>query len=95
VNVLKCDIGDVDETMFHDVERTFERIFFISGIKKSIFREVDSVMFYLSEWPWEHIVCILGVLKTALVKSMMRCKNAIGINFCILSIEKCDLVEVA
>jgi hypothetical protein len=32
--VLKCDIGDVDEAMFHDVERPFERIFYTLGIQK-------------------------------------------------------------
>jgi hypothetical protein len=37
VNVLKCDFGDVDEKIFHDVERTFGRIFFILGFQKIVF----------------------------------------------------------
>jgi hypothetical protein len=36
LKVLKFDIGDVDEAMFHDVERPFERIFYIVGIQKAI-----------------------------------------------------------
>jgi hypothetical protein len=30
------DIGDVDETMFHDVERPFESIFYNLGLRKSL-----------------------------------------------------------
>jgi hypothetical protein len=45
VNVLECDFGNVDETMFHDVERTFEPIFNILGIQKSVLDEVAEVMF--------------------------------------------------
>jgi hypothetical protein len=29
---LKIDFGDVDEEMFHDVQRKFEPIFYILGI---------------------------------------------------------------
>jgi hypothetical protein len=39
LNVLKCDFGDVDEAMFHDVERSFERIFYNLGLQKSDFGE--------------------------------------------------------
>jgi hypothetical protein len=40
VNVLKFDFGEVDESLFHDVERPFERIFYILGIEKSDLNEV-------------------------------------------------------
>jgi hypothetical protein len=45
LNVLKCYFGDVDEAIFHDVERPFERIFYILGIQKSDLDEVAEVMF--------------------------------------------------
>jgi hypothetical protein len=45
VNVLKYDFVDVDEAMFHDVERIFERIFYILGIQKSVLDDVAEVMF--------------------------------------------------
>jgi hypothetical protein len=45
VNVLKCDFGDFDEALFHDIDRTFERIFYILGIQKSVLDEVAEVMF--------------------------------------------------
>jgi hypothetical protein len=37
--------GDVDEEMFHDVERPFERILYIPGIQKCGLDEVAEVMF--------------------------------------------------
>jgi hypothetical protein len=40
MKVLKCDFGDVDEAMFHDVKRPFERIFHILDIQKSDFGEL-------------------------------------------------------
>jgi hypothetical protein len=40
VLVLKFDFGDFDESMFHDVERPFERIFNILAIEKSDLNEV-------------------------------------------------------
>jgi hypothetical protein len=45
LNVLKCYFGEVDEAMFHDVERPQERIFYILGIKKSDLYEVEEVKF--------------------------------------------------
>jgi hypothetical protein len=38
LNELKCDFGDVDEAMFHDVERPFKRIFYILAILKRFVR---------------------------------------------------------
>jgi hypothetical protein len=38
LNVLKCDFVDVDEAVFHDVERPLEHIFHIVGIQKAISR---------------------------------------------------------
>jgi hypothetical protein len=32
LNVLKCDLGDVNEAMFNDAEKPIERIFYIFGI---------------------------------------------------------------
>jgi hypothetical protein len=40
VNALKCDFGDFDESMFHDVERQLEIIFYILGIEKCDLDEV-------------------------------------------------------
>jgi hypothetical protein len=45
LNVLKCDFGDVDEAMFHDVERSQERILYILEIKKSDLFGVEEVKF--------------------------------------------------
>jgi hypothetical protein len=42
---LKYDFGDIDEVMFHVIERTFELIFYILGIQKSVFDDVAEVMF--------------------------------------------------
>jgi hypothetical protein len=36
VERLNFDFVDFDEAMFHDVERPFERIFYIVGIHKSV-----------------------------------------------------------
>jgi hypothetical protein len=44
-DVLRCDFGDVDEAMFHDDERPFERIFYILGTQKSDLDVVAEVMF--------------------------------------------------
>jgi hypothetical protein len=44
-NVLKCDFGDVVEAMFHDVEKTFDCIFYIHGIQISVLDDVAEVMF--------------------------------------------------
>jgi hypothetical protein len=43
--LLKINFADFDEAMFHDVERAFERIFYILGIEKSYLDEVAVVMF--------------------------------------------------
>jgi hypothetical protein len=45
MKVLKCDFGDEEETMFHDVERPLERIFYILDIQKSDLDEFGEVMF--------------------------------------------------
>jgi hypothetical protein len=39
------DFGDIDEAMFHDVERPFERILYILGLQKSVLDEVAEVCF--------------------------------------------------
>jgi hypothetical protein len=41
LNVLKCDFGDVHEAMLLDVERSFQRIFYILGIQR---RDLDEVI---------------------------------------------------
>jgi hypothetical protein len=43
LNVLKCDLGDIDEATFCDVETPFESIFYILGIQKSYLYEVVEV----------------------------------------------------
>jgi hypothetical protein len=45
MNVLKFDFGDVDETMFLDVQSPFERIFYILDIQKSDLDDVEEVKF--------------------------------------------------
>jgi hypothetical protein len=40
LDVLKNDLVEVDEAMFHDVERPFEIIFCILDIEKDEFYEV-------------------------------------------------------
>jgi hypothetical protein len=40
LNVLKCDFGNDDEAMFHDVERPFEGFFYILSIEKNYLDEV-------------------------------------------------------
>jgi hypothetical protein len=35
MNVLKCEFGEVDETVFQGVERHREHILYILGIEKS------------------------------------------------------------
>jgi hypothetical protein len=54
--------------MFLDVERPFERIFYILGIQKSNLDEFAEVVFYVGEWPWEFIFCLLDVLKNDFVE---------------------------
>jgi hypothetical protein len=43
--VLKINFADFDEAMFHDVERPFERIFYILGIEKTDLDEFVEVLF--------------------------------------------------
>jgi hypothetical protein len=43
--VLKFDFVKVDESMFYDVERLFQRIFYVLGIRKDDLDEVVEVMF--------------------------------------------------
>jgi hypothetical protein len=46
VNVLKFVFVDVDDAMFFfDIERIFERIFYILGIQKSVLDDVAEGMF--------------------------------------------------
>jgi hypothetical protein len=45
LNVLKCDFFEVDEAMFHDVERPQKYIFYILRIKKSDLYEFEEVKF--------------------------------------------------
>jgi hypothetical protein len=51
LNVWKCDFVDIDDAMFRDVARPFERIFNILGIHKSDLDEVAEVMILIGEWP--------------------------------------------
>jgi hypothetical protein len=44
-NVLKYDFDNVDEAMFHDVERPCEIIFCIMGIEKNVLDEIVKLMF--------------------------------------------------
>jgi hypothetical protein len=44
VNDLKCNFGDVDEAIFRNVERTFERIFYILSVQKSVLDEIAEVV---------------------------------------------------
>jgi hypothetical protein len=44
LDVYKCDFGDVDEAMFHEVENAFERIFDFLGNQKPDFGEVVELM---------------------------------------------------
>jgi hypothetical protein len=44
LNVFNCDFVDVDEAMFHDVERPLERILYVVGIHKSVFDEAEVVL---------------------------------------------------
>jgi hypothetical protein len=48
---MKCDFGDVDETMIHDVERPFKRILYVPGIQKSDLNEFSEVMCLVGVWP--------------------------------------------
>jgi hypothetical protein len=50
--------------MFHDVERTFLRVFCFLGIQKHDLDEVAEVFFYVGDWPCEHITCLLDFLKS-------------------------------
>jgi hypothetical protein len=45
LNVLKFDFVEVDESMFYDVVRPFQRIFYILVIQKGDLDEVVVVMF--------------------------------------------------
>jgi hypothetical protein len=63
VNVLKCKFGDVDEAIFHDVERQAERIFYILGIQKSDLEVVVDEVIQVGEWASELIICLLDLLK--------------------------------
>jgi hypothetical protein len=47
--------------MLHEVERPFERIFFILGIQRSYFNDVAEVMFLVGEWPRELVISILDI----------------------------------
>jgi hypothetical protein len=42
---LKMRFGEVDEAMFHDVERPQERVFYTLGIEISDLYEVEEVNF--------------------------------------------------
>jgi hypothetical protein len=41
LNVLKCDLGDVDEEIFHDVERPFQRFFYFLRFQKK--KDLDEI----------------------------------------------------
>jgi hypothetical protein len=45
LNVLKWEFDEVDEVMFHEVERPFQLIFCILGTQKSDLDEVAVVLF--------------------------------------------------
>jgi hypothetical protein len=43
--VVKCDLGDVAESMYHDLESPFECIFYILHFQKSDLDEIAEVIF--------------------------------------------------
>jgi hypothetical protein len=51
LDVLKCDIVEVDEAMYQGVERTYKLIFCILDIQKSALDEVAEIIFQIGEWP--------------------------------------------
>jgi hypothetical protein len=55
--------GDVDEAIFHYVERPFDLIIYILHIHKNDLVEVADVIFQVGEWNRELILCLLHVLK--------------------------------
>jgi hypothetical protein len=84
--------------MFQGVERPYELIFCNQSIEKSDLFEV-LWMFQVLEWHWEHIICLLNVLKydcgdfeEAMFHDVVRPFESI---FYILGIQKSDLDEVA
>jgi hypothetical protein len=94
MNVLKCDFGDIDEAMIHDVKRPYEYIFCTLSFKSSDSDEFSQVMFYVGEWTWEYTICLTNVLKNdfgevdeATFQSVERQHKLI---FYILGIEKID-----
>jgi hypothetical protein len=50
LELLKNDVGEVDDAMFEGDERPCELIFSILGIEISEMDEVADVMFHLGEW---------------------------------------------
>jgi hypothetical protein len=51
LDVLKCEFGGVDESMFHGVNRPYELIFCSLGNQKSDLDVVAEMMFQEDEWP--------------------------------------------
>jgi hypothetical protein len=56
-------------------------------------------MFYVAKWSWEHIICILDVVKNDFCEvdevMFQGVERPCELIFCILGIEKSDLDEVA
>jgi hypothetical protein len=97
LDVLKNDLGDVDEAMFQCVERPCEIIFCITGIEKA-------------NWTNSLVVLSGKIALTTHNLPSVRLKNDFGEDdeamfqgferpyefiFCIVGIEKSDLDEVA
>jgi hypothetical protein len=62
LNVLKCDFGDFDEAMFHDVKRLYESIYNVLGIQRSNLDEIAEVVLS-RRMPLRITMCLLDVLK--------------------------------
>jgi hypothetical protein len=99
LNVLKCDFFEVDDAMFLEVKRPFERIFEILGMQNRDFDEFAKVVIYVGEWPCEQIIYLLDVLINDFAEvdegMFQRDESSHEHIFCMLSIEKCVSVEFA
>jgi hypothetical protein len=51
MDVLKCDLVEVNEAKFQGVDRPCEIIFSIQEIQKSCLAVVAEIMFEVGEWP--------------------------------------------
>jgi hypothetical protein len=91
MDVLKNDFREFDEGLFQSVESKCELIFWMLGIVKGEKRGRLSVL-NVGEWHWEHIICLLEVLKNDFRKVdetiFQRIDRPCELIFYILGIEK-------